>query len=176
MGDASGSKTQWLNLLKLLQNGGRVEAGGLKEVDFGDGVNKNIPRYFKIYIYIFILFYYLFINSLKVKNDPSIIPYEKLPQNQRDQITKKEYNKQLQANDNDNESNINSIGLLPVVIFCFSKKKCEEIADFMKSQDLLTQSEKGQVRMLFTQVCLLLLLVLTSSLLLLVVVVLVVSL
>lgn len=44
IGDVSGSKTQWLNLLKLLQNGGRDEAGGLKEVDFGVGVNKSISR------------------------------------------------------------------------------------------------------------------------------------
>ena len=37
-------------------------------------------------------------------------------------------------------------GLLPAIIFSFSKKKCEEIADHFVSQDLLTAREKGEVR------------------------------
>jgi hypothetical protein len=42
--------------------------------------------------------------------------------------------------------------LLPVVIFCFSKKKCEEIADLWSGQDLLTAREKGEVKGLMGQV------------------------
>ena len=30
------------------------------------------------------------------------------------------------------------VGLLPVVVFSFSKKKCDEIADFMGGQNFLT--------------------------------------
>jgi superfamily II RNA helicase len=37
-------------------------------------------------------------------------------------------------------------GLLPVVVFCFSKKKCEEIIDFFKGQDLLSSREKNEVK------------------------------
>ena len=35
--------------------------------------------------------------------------------------------------------------LLPVVVFTFSKKKCEEAADFLNSQDLLSEKEKREV-------------------------------
>jgi superfamily II RNA helicase len=42
-------------------------------------------------------------------------------------------------------------GLLPAVIFCFSKKKCEEIADHLKGQDLLTAKEKATVRFMIAQ-------------------------
>jgi antiviral helicase SKI2 len=35
------------------------------------------------------------------------------------------------------------------VVFCFSKKKCEDICDHFTSQDMLTAAQKGQVRMAF---------------------------
>lgn len=40
--------------------------------------------------------------------------------------------------------------LLPVVIFVFSKKKCEELAQFISTADLTTREEKNQIRV-FTQ-------------------------
>ena len=43
-------------------------------------------------------------------------------------------------------------GLLPVVVFSFSKKQCEINADFFKGQDLLTKREKGKVAKLWCQV------------------------
>jgi superfamily II RNA helicase len=43
-------------------------------------------------------------------------------------------------------------GLLPVVVFSFSKKQCEANADFFLGKDLLTQREKGRVGKLLNQV------------------------
>jgi hypothetical protein len=43
--------------------------------------------------------------------------------------------------------------LLPVVVFSFSKAKCEEIADFLMGQDLLTGKEKGEVSSVCVGVC-----------------------
>ena len=57
------------------------------------------------------------------------------------QMTKKEYERtHVRAQEEEGDS------LLPAVIFSFSKKKCEEIADFLKGQDLLNAKEKGEVR------------------------------
>ena len=39
--------------------------------------------------------------------------------------------------------------LLPVVVFNFSKKKCDEAADFLSSQDFITGAEKAEVILLF---------------------------
>ena len=64
-------------------------------------------------------------------------------------MTKKEYEKiEFNSGDGDSTGSV-STGpgcLLPVVVFCFSKKKCEEIVDFFKGQDLLTAHEKFIVR------------------------------
>lgn len=35
--------------------------------------------------------------------------------------------------------------LLPVVVFNFSKKKCDEAADYLSSQDFITGAEKAEV-------------------------------
>jgi hypothetical protein len=64
-------------------------------------------------------------------------------------MTKKEYERtQVRGQDLEGQQGEGegSGSLLPVVVFCFSKKKCEEIADFLKGQDLLTAREKGEVR------------------------------
>jgi superfamily II RNA helicase len=67
-------------------------------------------------------------------------PYERLPEEMRAEMTKKQYeNTSMRGGEEEGDS------LLPVVIFSFSKKKCEEIADFLKSQDLLSAKEKGEV-------------------------------
>jgi hypothetical protein len=82
-----------------------------------------------------------------------MIPYERLPESIRSQMTKKEYlATEYRGTDSDGErgsasaAGTNNIGcLLPVIVFCFSKKKCEEIIDFYKGQDLLNATEKGAV-------------------------------
>ncbi len=84
-----------------------------------------------------------------------MVKYEKLPAELRAQMSKKEYESQQFRGDEDegeNDTNDGSVGLLPVVVFSFSKKKCEEIADFLKGQDLLTNREKGKVKMLLNEV------------------------
>ena len=74
------------------------------------------------------------------------VPYASLPQEMRDAMSKKEYGRTVvRADAADGEA------LLPVVVFCFSKKKCEEIADFFGGQDLLDAREKGEVRALMAQ-------------------------
>jgi hypothetical protein len=58
-------------------------------------------------------------------------------------MTKKQYeNTSIRGGESDGDC------LLPVVVFSFSKSKCEEIADFLMGQDLLTGKEKGEVRYL----------------------------
>jgi superfamily II RNA helicase len=89
-----------------------------------------------------------------------MVAYERLPAAMRAQMTKRQY-QQTEYNDSSNASAAaggsgNSTGdgpaaaapgcLLPVVIFCFSKKKCEEIIDFFRGKDLITAGEKAVVR------------------------------
>jgi hypothetical protein len=58
-------------------------------------------------------------------------------------MTKKQYeNTSIRGGESEGDC------LLPVVVFSFSKSKCEEIADFLMGQDLLTGKEKGEVRCL----------------------------
>ena len=78
-----------------------------------------------------------------------MLAYDKLPDFLQQSMTKQEYEKS--ASDyrgDDSQSEVHGIdwGLLPTVVFSFSKKKCEEIADNLKSQDLLTAREKGEVK------------------------------
>lgn len=132
-GDISGSKSQWLNLLKLLQCGGREEAGGLRAVDFGVGLVRRVL-------------------TKKARQEKNLMdPYEKLPQEMRQKITRQQWESQ-QIRGSDEEEEGEDGGLLPVVVFSFSKKKCEEIADHFKGVDLLTSLEKAQAKLLFAQV------------------------
>ena len=126
--DVGGSKSQWLALLGVLRNGGREASGGLGEVDFGVGIRK----------------------SAKAKMSAAgYEPWERLPAEMRAAITKKEYERMHVRESEDDEEE--DLGLLPAVVFSFSKRKCEEIADHCRGLDLLTAREKGEVRSLMTQ-------------------------
>ena len=46
-------------------------------------------------------------------------------------------------------SYLNKKELLPVVVFTFSKKKCEENATSLSSTDLMTSSQKSEVHVFF---------------------------
>ena len=132
-GDIAGSKQQWLTLLRLLQAGGREEAGGLGAVDFGVGYSAGV------------------LSASARKERLGYEKYEKLPADLRAKLSKKEY-EQMHFRGSDDEVEGAEQGLLPVVVFSFSKKKCEEIAEHLSGQDLLTGKEKGQVRVLMQQV------------------------
>lgn len=128
-----GGRSQWNALLKLLLAGGRegnVNSSTMG-VDFGTGFSSDL--------------------MVKKEKHQHIVPYERLPQAMRDEMTKKEYDR-IEFNASDGESGgslTTGAGcLLPVVVFCFSKKKCEEIVDFFKGQDLLVAHEKFIVRAL----------------------------
>ena len=133
IGHISGGKSDWVNLLKLLKYGGREEAGGLRAVDFGVGFSAGV----------------LSAESRRLKN--GMVKYEKLPAYIREGVTKNEYEK-MHVRANEDEEEGNESGLLPVVVFSFSKKKCEEIADYLNSQDLLNATEKSDVMKLMRAV------------------------
>lgn len=122
LGDAAGGKSQWLSLLHVLQNGGREAAGGVGAIHFVGGVDVTAR------------------NQELRRERERWEKYENLPAEIRASMTKKEYEKQ-QLTDIEPSS-----GLLPVVVFSFSKKKCEEIVDYMKGQDLLSGQEKHEVQ------------------------------
>lgn len=112
--------------MKILSAGGREGAGGVGQIDFGVGTARNVL-------------------SAKARAEKDgMVKYEKLPADIREKMTKKEYLATAIRGSDDEEENDGG-GLLPVVVFCFSKKRCEEIADFLKGQDMLTQREKGKV-------------------------------
>lgn len=118
-------------MLKLLLAGGREGNvnSSTQTIDFGTG----------------------FSNDLMVKKEKKqhIVPYDRLPQAMKDEMTKKEYERtEFNGTDGEDGGSITTGAgcLLPVVVFCFSKKKCEEIVDFYKGQDLLTAHEKFIVR------------------------------
>lgn len=135
--DSGGSKAQWTRLIQVLRDGGREAAGGLNEIHFGVATNTNVL-------------------SKKARQDKNAnyIKYEKLPKELQAKISKKEYESQQQFLDEDDaEEGVNrEVGLLPVVVFSFSKNKCEIIADFLKGMNLLTSREKGKVHSIFQQV------------------------
>jgi len=127
--DPNGSKAQWISLLKILNAGGREASGGLGAVDFGLGYGKGH-------------------NSLSAKKEKerlqlSTKKYESLPEHIRASMSKKEYESVHVRGDEEEEECTE--GLLPVIIFSFSKKKCDEIADYLKGQNLLSAREKGIV-------------------------------
>lgn len=55
-------------------------------------------------------------------------------------MTKREY-----ENSSIKGGGVTGDSLLPVVVFNFSKKKCDEAADFLSSQDFITGAEKAEV-------------------------------
>ncbi|RYH20621.1 hypothetical protein EON65_22965 [archaeon] len=125
-----GSRVQWLSLLNILQAGGREAQGGQGKVDFGVATNNRT----------------VFLSKVARQEKNEMIPYEKLPSYIRQGIKKAEYEKiEVRGSENEPEVSGSQIGLLPVVIFSFSKKKCEELADYFKGQDMLTNREKGRV-------------------------------
>jgi hypothetical protein len=134
VGHIAGGKPDWLNLLKILQFGGREAAGGLGAVDFGLGYSGSSV---------------MSAEARRIKNE--MVPYEKLPEHLRLMMTKKEYQQQ-QIRGSEDEEEGSGCGLLPVVVFSFSQKKCEEIADFFGGQDLLNAIEKSEVQKLISAV------------------------
>jgi superfamily II RNA helicase len=120
----------------LLLGGREASPGsGLLGVDFGTGFSTDLETR---------------------RAQKSMIPYEKLPESLRAQLSKKEY-MTMEHRADDSEESVSVVGnragcLLPVVVFCFSKKKCEEIVDFYKGQDLLTAVEKNSVRVIMKDV------------------------
>ena len=126
-----GGRSHWTSLLKLLLAGGRAGSvhSNTQAVDFGTGFSSD--------------------EAAKQEKKEQVIPYERLPWSLRNAMTKKEYERtEYLAEENHRASSV-TMGagcLLPVVVFCFSKKKCEEIADYFKGQDLLTANEKYIVR------------------------------
>jgi antiviral helicase SKI2 len=135
-GSVGGGKTQWTALIKILQQGGREAAGGLGEINFGVARSKTI----------------LSKDTRKEKQERQV-KYESLPEEMRKRMTKKEYEAtEYRSTEEENEKIEGEVGLLPVVVFSFSKKRCEELADFFKGQDFLTQKEKSTVHSLFSNV------------------------
>ena len=70
-------------------------------------------------------------------------------------MTKREY-----ENTSIKNSGVTGDSLLPVVVFNLSKKKCDEAADFLSSQDFITGAEKAEVHHL---ICYLIVVFLTFS-------------
>lgn len=77
--------------------------------------------------------------------------YDLLPDSIKAQMSRREY-EQLEVRSNDDDDDDCEGGLLPVVVFCFSKKKCEEIVDFFKGQDLISAREKSEVKKVMNKV------------------------
>lgn len=127
--DVGGGKSHWLALISVLRSGGREASGGLGEVDFGVGIRKS---------------------SKTKMNAAGYVPWEKLPSDMRAAISKKEYER-MHVRETEDEEEGDDLGLLPAVVFSFSKRRCEEIADHCRGLDLLTAREKGEVRSLMSQ-------------------------
>lgn len=82
----------------------------------------------------------------------SLGTYEELPAKMRESMTKAEWVNMEVRDEDELEKGGEETGLLPVVIFSFSKKQCEEIADFLKSRDLLNRHEKQRVATMVQEV------------------------
>ena len=136
-GPVGGGKADWTALINVLAAGGRAEAGGLGEINFGDDVvtAKNVR-----------------LNPKARAEQEEVVKYEKLPQAMRDKITKKDYEQQCKDIRGDEDDPEGEIGLLPVVVFSFSKRKCEELSDFLKGKNFLGNREKGKVAMILNEV------------------------
>tara|TARA_A100001015_G_C14992550_1_gene714679 strand:- start:38 stop:2053 length:2016 start_codon:yes stop_codon:yes gene_type:complete len=124
---SSGNKDQWLSLLRVLRGGGRAAIGGLSAVDFGIGTTRYE------------------VEKARRTAKAQLEKYERLPAEFRAQVSKREYERgEIRVHD-DQAEDLDELCLLPVVIFCFSKRKCEEIADHFATQDLLSAKGKGAV-------------------------------
>ena len=126
--DVAGSKAQWLSLLRVLRGGGREAAGGTGKVDFDIGPAR-----------------YEMEKSARADRD-KFEKYERMPEEFRAVVSKKEYERLHVRAEEEEDLEPDEGALLPVVVFCFSKKKCEEIADHLGAQDLLVAKEKNHVR------------------------------
>ena len=136
-GPAGGGKGQWQQLVKILQAGGREAAGGLGEINFGVARARSVLS-----------------KEARRQKSEQQVKYESLPADLRAKMTKKEYEATefRAAEDEADGAEGCEVGLLPVVVFSFSKKRCEELADFFKGQDFLSQKEKAAVHGLFDNV------------------------
>ena len=150
--DAAGGKGQWLSLLRILRQGGREAAGGCDEIDFGVGFSagmktktarEEISQFKKFLIFFFLIYFFIFIFI------HNFYRYDQLPTYIKEQMSRREY-ESIEVRGNDEEELEG--GLLPVVVFCFSKKKCEEIVDYFKGQDLITAKEKSEVKKIMNKV------------------------
>lgn len=126
--DVAGSKAQWLSLLRVLRGGGREAAGGIGAVNFGIGPARHE------------------MDKAARLDREKFDKYERLPAEFRAVVSKKEYERLHVRAEEEEGLEPDEGALLPVVVFCFSKKKCEEIADHLGGQDLLTAREKNHVR------------------------------
>ena len=126
--DVAGSKAQWLSLLRVLRGGGREAAGGIGGVNFGIGPARHE------------------MDKAARLDREKFDKYERLPAEFRAVVSKKEYERLHVRAEEEEGLEPDEGALLPVVVFCFSKKKCEEIADHLGGQDLLTAREKNHVR------------------------------
>ena len=130
---SAGSKDQWLSLLRVLRGGGRAASGGLSAIDFGIGVTRHE------------------VEKARRTAKAQLEKYERLPADFRAHVSKKEYERgEVRVND-DQVEDLDELCLLPVVIFCFSKRKCEEIADHFATQDLLSAKGKGAVGLVLSE-------------------------
>lgn len=125
----AGSKAEWIQLVNLLKNGGREAAGGVKAVNFGTGYSERV------------------LSDAARKEKDTFVPYERLPADMRKCMSKQEYDSmQVRGSEDEAEQASADGGLLPAIIFCFSKKKCEDIADNLKGMNLITHREKAEVK------------------------------
>lgn len=129
--DVAGGKGQWLSLLRILRQGGREASGGSEEIDFGVGFTAGLKT------------------KTAREESSQFKKYDQLPAYIREQMSRREY-ESLEVRGSDEEELEG--GLLPVVVFCFSKKKCEEIIDFFKGQDLISAKEKSEVKKIISKV------------------------
>ena len=136
-GDVAGGKSQWMQLLQLLERGGREETAGLGAVDFGVGLVRGV----------------LSKGGREEKQKHGLDKYEQLPESIRDKLSRKEFEElDYRGDEEEAEAGSDGGGLLPVVVFCFSKKKCEEIVDYYSGQNLLSAREKASVGSMISRV------------------------
>ena len=114
--------------MNLLKAGGREAAGGVRAIDFGTGYSTRV------------------LSATARREKDTFTPYEKLPADMKKQISKREYDSlQVRGSEDETES-VADGALLPAIVFCFSKKKCEEIADNLRMMNLITNKEKSEVK------------------------------
>jgi antiviral helicase SKI2 len=75
-------------------------------------------------------------------------PYARLPAELRAGLSQREYEQQ-QVRGDEQEADGEGGGLLPCIVFCFSKRRCEDIADNLSSLQLLTARETAEAMKVF---------------------------